>query len=418
MTIQLYFYFVYPFLKVLLYLASPFVPKIRQGLQERKHGKPWLATAQGQQPIIVHCSSGEFEYAKPVLREIKKLNPQQKVFVSYFSPSYQKSIQSTPEVDFAFPAPWDSQQTVLEFLNYHRPKAYLIARTDVWPGITSQCQALNIPTVLFSATLASTSKRMKSPLSRWVASHTLKFISQIFCVSEEDKLNFQKLGYKGQLEVHGDTRFDQVIFRIQNSKKLKEKLKPLDKMKTLTCGSTWPEDEAVLLNVFQTFKNQMQFIIAPHEPSQNHIETLKRQLTEKKLSFELYSESDSFNSDVLIIDQIGILADLYQWGAYAFVGGSFRKTIHSVMEPLASGCVTFFGPLHHNNREALLFKSFKSRSNVPFAYSISNAQEFCRNLNGFIKYDIDPTALSHEIKQAVISCSGSSHDLAKRIKEI
>src|SRR5690606_11186745 len=161
LMLKIYFYFLSPILRVLFSLAGMLIPKIGEGLRQRK-GKPWLKTQPGQRPIVIHCASGEFEYAKPVIRELKRKNPEQKIYVSYFSPSYLKAIETTADVDLAFAAPWDSQGTISEFLDFHKPVAYLISRTDIWPGMTSECHKRGIPTLLFSATLASTSKRMRN----------------------------------------------------------------------------------------------------------------------------------------------------------------------------------------------------------------------------------------------------------------
>src|SRR5690242_1203976 len=105
--LKIYFIFMYPLLRLGLSLLGLFVPKIRKGLAERRDPNIWFKTPRNQAPIIIHCSSGEFEYAKPLIREIKNKNPQQKIFISYFSPSYRYTIESTPGVDFSFPAPWD-----------------------------------------------------------------------------------------------------------------------------------------------------------------------------------------------------------------------------------------------------------------------------------------------------------------------
>ncbi len=411
--ITLYNYLVFPFIRFALWVGSLFIPKIKTGLQERKK-KVWLNTAPAQKPIIIHCASGEFEYAKPVIREIKKSNPRQKVFVSYFSPSYRAAISASPDVDFSFPAPWDSPKIISEFLSFHQPIAYLIARTDVWPGMASQCFTRDIPTVLFSATLSDTSKRIQNPLSRFIAAWTLKFISQIYCVTLEDKKNFERLRAPGRIEVLGDTRFDQVVFRIQNPKPLKENLKPKDKTKTFVCGSTWPEDEVILFEAFKKLKNQMQFIVAPHEPSQSHLEDIESQLRKFGLTFSRYSVENKFSTDVLLVDQVGILADLYRWGLYAFVGGSFKKTVHSVMEPLASGCITFFGPLHLNNREAILFKSLKSRSRMNLAHCVHSAQELADQLH-LLQQNFDVSTLGFEVEQALKAYTGTSQTLITKI---
>ncbi len=405
---------IYPLLRFGLSLASLFLPKVKEGLKQRAR-KVWLETAADQKPIIIHCSSGEFEYAKPVIREIKARNPNQKVFVSYFSPTYRKTIESTPGVDFSFPAPWDSQSSIAEFLHHHKPVAYLIARTDVWPGMVSQCFKHKIPTVLFSATLASTSKRMKSPFSRFIAAKTLEYVSHVFCVTDADATNFKSLGYKGVIGVLGDTRFDQVLHRIQNPKPLKEHLKPANKNKTIVCGSTWPQDEAVLFEAFAQLKSAMKFIVAPHEPTAMHLHDIETQLAQRGLTSARYSTATNFDVNVLLIDQVGILADMYKWGTFAFVGGSFRKTVHSVMEPLASGCITFFGPLHLNNREALLFKGLLSRNRLNLAYSVSTAGNLSKQIQN-LKDNYDISTLSMEIQEAMKSYTGVSQSLVQSLK--
>jgi 3-deoxy-D-manno-octulosonic-acid transferase len=50
------------------------------------------------------------------------------------------------------------------------------------------------------------------------------------------------------------------------------------------------------------------------------------------------------------------LQELYTWGDLAFVGGSFKDKVHSVMEPLCVGIPVVVGPHHSNNREALHFQ--------------------------------------------------------------
>jgi 3-deoxy-D-manno-octulosonic-acid transferase len=82
----------------------------------------------------------------------------------------------------------------------------------------------------------------------------------------------------------------------------------------------------------------------------------------------------------LIVDQTGILAELYLKARWAFVGGSFRKTVHSVMEPLAAGCVTFVGPLHTNNREAVAFEKMQLASGVSMVTCVRSSDELVAKL--------------------------------------
>ncbi len=178
------------------------------------------------------------------------------------------------------------------------------------------------------------------------------------CVSTADKEVFSGLGVGERAEVAGDTRYDQVQARLRAPKPLKEEMFTSNSCPLLVAGSTWPEDEAVLIEVASQMRNQVRFVLVPHEPTPEHLADLQNKLQNRGLKSVRYSQADAWPDDsVLLVDQMGILAELYIKGAFAFVGGSYRKTVHSVMEPLAAGCLTFVGPLHHNNREALEFKA-------------------------------------------------------------
>ncbi|MCM2281691.1 MAG: hypothetical protein NDI61_07575 [Bdellovibrionaceae bacterium] len=366
--------------------------KIRTGLQLRTRdsaGKPpWARGPKGTRPIWIHCASGEFEYAKPVISELKRRDPDQKILVSYFSPSVRTAIEKFPGVDTSTPAPWDRPDSIAELIAHHEPRALLIARTDTWPAMLAEARRQKIPSLLFSATLVESSGRLH-PLVRPFTRRMLRELSAIFCVSESDKASFSNLGLGEWTTVAGDTRFDQVLARLRAPKPVatlfsSHSTHPSNAPRILVAGSTWEEDEAELVPAMAHMKGRMKFIVAPHEPSPNHLLALETRLRAAGLSYIRYSEiakDDSSpsgnsslqsppktsaqasaqsstaeaNSDVVVIDRVGILAELYLLADFAFVGGSFRKTVHSVMEPLGAGCLTFVGPLHQNNREALEF---------------------------------------------------------------
>lgn len=349
-----------PLLIALFHVAALGNDKIREGLRLRSPDAtgttPWTRGPAGTRPIWIHCASGEFEYAKPVIQELKQREPQQKILVTYFSPSARIAIEKFPGVDFHSPAPWDLSRHVSALIQHHKPRALLIARTDAWPAMVHEAARLQVPTLLFSATLAENAGRLQPiarPFSRWV----LKELNQIYCVSESDRASFEILGLGDKVTVSGDTRFDQVIARLRSPKPVMSLFAGFHGARVLIAGSTWEEDEVQLVPVLARMKNKMKFIVAPHEPSQSHIMALEARLAAAGLKHQRYSEAKKLKveTDVVVVDQVGILAELYAQGEFAFVGGSFRKTVHSVMEPLGAGCLTFVGPFHRNNREAIQF---------------------------------------------------------------
>lgn len=362
MISRLYRFFLYPFAFVLLQIVRPFLnEKARKMVEDKnqsffeiKNQTPeWIAA---RKPFWIHAASGEIEYARPVIRELKNKYPDIPVIVTFSSPSAKKILRTLADVDAWGALPWDFQKNCTEFLEKWQPRCWLIARTDVWPVMAEACHQKKIPSLLFSATFASNSSRLSGPsaeVTRWA----LNELSEIFCVSQEDVNQVERLQLQTPVHVHGDTRFDQVFHRLEHPKAIKKELRPGNGTKVLVAGSTWPEDEKVLLPAFAIAKGRCRMILAPHEIHEHHMGPLEEQLRSLGLTYCKYSQASSWQQeDVLIVDQVGVLAELYTWGSFAFVGGSFKKQVHSVMEPLAAGLPVLVGPLHHNNREALLFK--------------------------------------------------------------
>lgn len=347
----LYRFLVAPLMTLLLPFAAIFNSKIRAGmrLRRQRYDMPEFAL----RPVWIHASSGEFEYAKSVIRELKSRAPQIPIVVTYFSPTYARNIQAFAGVDFALPLPLDLPGPVSSFLRRVNPRCLLLARTDFWPEALRQTRARGIPIQVFSYTQKSGLSFFAKIFARW----RLELVDHIHCVSDEDVANVQALGVRTPASRTGDTRYDQVLYRLTHPKDLPPELKP--SLPTLIAGSTWPEDERVLLRALKPILQQQraQLILVPHEPTESHIKDLKQKLEQEGLTYRLFSEETSWSDrHVLLVDQIGWLAELYAWCDFAFIGGSFRKTVHSVMEALGAGLPTFVGPLHTNNREAIEFQ--------------------------------------------------------------
>jgi 3-deoxy-D-manno-octulosonic-acid transferase len=370
----IYRFLLFPVAFFVLHLGLPFWPqKIRVMIEERRGRKlpPLLSS-----PIWIHASSGEVEYAKPVIRELKTRYPELPILVTYFSPSAKKLMQNFSGVDLLLPLPWDRPREVAEFLNFYRPLAGLFARTDVWPTLATEAHRRKIPLLLFAATLSAESSRSgwgSASLSRWAFSR----LSKIFCVTRDDADEFEEIGSGLPIEIAGDTRYDQVFARLEEASRLPSVLAPSESDFIFVAGSTWPEDEEVLIPALADLsKSGVRTILVPHEVDPSHLRSIEDQLLSKKLAFVRLSEAKTWPIDtVLLVDQVGKLADLYRWGHVAFVGGSFREKVHSVMEPLAAGLPVLVGPHHLNNREALQFQAVRLAAGETAVRQIENPRE-------------------------------------------
>ncbi len=366
------------------------------------------AIIKSENTLWCHCASGEFEYAKPVLRLLKTQFPKSQVVVTFTSPSVRKSLNGAPDIDVYGPLPWDLEEPLIKFIDFFKPKALIVARTDLWPNMLQVARKKNIPRLLFSATCSDDIFK-KNSVARFFKTQLFKELTEIHCVSSDDQKNLKALHLQTPIKIFGDTRYDQAVARLQNAKTLKPYLKDRSRQ-ILIAGSTWPQDEEVLsLLIADAFRESwpVDFILVPHEPTSSHIRRLQALLHAQGLKSHLYSSNEPWPpGDVLIVDQVGILADLYAYGNFAFVGGSFRKSVHSVMEPLAAGLLTAVGPYHKNNREACEFQNFKisQKSPITMVQTVPNSDEFKR----WLKLALEAPEAQSAIKNKVLGLCGSS----------
>ena len=412
LLLSVYRYIVMPLVVTALPFAAIFNRKLRAGLKlRRQRVEPILSSAD---PIWIHASSGEFEYAKAVIRQLKEDKPQTPILVTYFSPTYSKAATSFPGVDRAVALPLDLPGPCSAFLKKYHPQMCLIARTDLWPEMLEQCRKRKIPVILFSYT----QKKIKHWAKRFFTRWTLHWIQKIYCVSQADLENLKEASSTIPAEVMGDTRYDQVAFRLNHPKAIPTGVLPKDKVPCLVAGSSWPEDEAVLFQGLSglLLKKSLRLILVPHEPTREHLNDVEKQLGKFGLSYAYYSNSNWDHEHVLIVDQVGVLAELYAHGQFAFIGGSFRKSVHSVMEALGAGLITFVGPFHENNREAMEFKSLPLGNHTGLNI-VETAEDLRDKISGWIERPEQIGNFSHALKIEFAQRLGASERLVKGLPE-
>ncbi|MDX1699075.1 MAG: glycosyltransferase N-terminal domain-containing protein [Melioribacteraceae bacterium] len=339
---------------------SPFNSKIREGIKDRHRlFKDLIINLSGldrkKKLLWFHSSSmGEFEQAKPIIEKIKK-NADINILVTFFSPSGYKNSLKYPFADIISYLPFDSTRNSKRFVSLVRPSAVIFMRYDFWPNLIWILNKYNIPTFIVDATMRRRSKR-KWFFSKQFHSSLFKNFLRILTISQKDKSSFEDFNIpEGILSVVGDTRFDRVYQKSLGAKRKNLfKKEILEGKKVIVLGSTWEADEEVIFpaikKLFKYYKNLL-IIIAPHEPTSKRLEELQysfRDIDNIRFSYM----NDYSNEKVIIIDSIGILLTLYYYADIAYVGGSFRQGIHSVLEPAVYGIPVVFGPKNGNSHEA------------------------------------------------------------------
>jgi 3-deoxy-D-manno-octulosonic-acid transferase len=161
------------------------------------------------------------------------------------------------------------------------------------------------------------------------------------------------------VSVTGDTRFDQVWARAISVDRDGPIIAPLrSERATLVAGSTWPADERPLLAAWLELRARIptaRLIIAPHEPTPAHLAPITRWCHESGLRCASLGDDSAGASDVVLVNRVGVLGDLYAVADVAYVGGGFHSAgLHSVLEPAAFGAPVLFGPRWTNSRDARL----------------------------------------------------------------
>jgi 3-deoxy-D-manno-octulosonic-acid transferase len=356
--------FFFPLLFFLSHVFALFNVKVRKGVKGRyltqKRAEEYMSGVSDNETIILfHCASmGEFEHIKPFIRTLKKLNEQIKIVVMFFSPSGYENVRAFKGVDLFIYSPFDWWFPVRRFFKLLKPKAIIFAKHDVWPNLVWESKREKIPSFLINASLHDTSSRLRG-LNRFIHQVIYSDLTKVISISDRDGENYKKLARETKIFVAGDTKYDQVLFRVLESKeKVVLPTKIYEGKTVLVAGSTWPEDLENLVPALKNLFDKVKYffvIICPHEPTPSHIQQIQENLL--PINSILYSNVDNYkNESIIVIDAIGLLATIYSIAQIAYVGGGFKQNVHNVLEPAAYGVPVLFGPVNRNSHEAQILK--------------------------------------------------------------
>jgi 3-deoxy-D-manno-octulosonic-acid transferase len=362
-TISYLFYniIVLPLLYISLQILSLFNKKTRRGIKGRKRVFEELIVNsafldKSKKLIWFHSSSlGEFEQAKPIIEELKK-DSRINILVTFFSPSGYENSRKYPFADIVSYIPFDTASNAEKFIKIIHPDLVVIMRYDIWPNHIWQMKKHNINTFLVDATMKEDSSR-KLPLIKKFHRNLFRELTRILTVSANDTTGFKEFGCTDQqVSAVGDTRFDRVYQKSQNAKELKlinENI--LKGKKILAAGSTWDADEEVILPAFiklAKYDPEVMLIIAPHEPTIINIENIEHEFSGKLKTIRFSHLVNYKDERVIIVDSIGILLTLYTYADAAFIGGSFKQSIHNILEAAVYGIPVIFGPKIDKSQES------------------------------------------------------------------
>ncbi|WP_299319349.1 glycosyltransferase N-terminal domain-containing protein [uncultured Porphyromonas sp.] len=331
-----------------LHLAARFSPKARLIIEGRKDTPLRLGRLDATRPVVwFHASSlGEFEQGRPLMEAVRRTHPEYQILLSFFSPSGYTVRQDYAGADVVVYLPSDRSSSVRRFLDLARPSKAIFIKYDFWPTMLYELRERGIPTYLISA-IFRPDQLFFRPWGKWYL-RLLTLFERLYVQDEDSRQLLQRHGITA-VSVAGDTRFDRVIEIASTARAIPEAAALEGKV--LVAGSTWPEDEAILLPYFNRLGKEYKLIIAPHEIHEEHLQAIEAQLTRPSIRYSQLQAGATGDYDCLIIDCFGLLSSIYRYGRYAWVGGGFGKSVHNTLEAAVYGIPVFFGPEVHKHRE-------------------------------------------------------------------
>ena len=359
---------------VTIRIASLYNLKAKKWVKGRENIFSELEAVVKNQKNIVwfHCASlGEFEQGKPIIEAYKSNHPAHQILLTFFSASGFEIKKNTALANWVFYLPADTTSNAKKFINLVNPIKVVFIKYEFWFNYMSQLKKQNIPFYSVSTIFREGQVFFKYP---WFAKQ-LKNVTHFFVQDEKSAELLNSIGFSN-FTISGDTRFDSVVANTKNPTKIALVELFSKNKKTIICGSTWAKDETILI---QYIKNHPEnnYVIAPHEL--DNISNLQKQ--SNGLLYSNANEKNIFTTNVLIIDSIGLLATIYQYGNLAYIGGGFGSGIHNILEAASFGLAVIFGPNYQKFNEAI------SLINKKGAISISNYEELSSAIAIFNTFD-------------------------------
>lgn len=353
--------------------------KLARGLAGRRRAHELLEVwgrnlRDPDRPVVwLHASSlGEGLVAESVMNALRVRLPEAQFVYTFFSPSAEP-LARTIDADAATDLPWDLRGPMSRVLDALEPDMIVFARGDVWPVLVSEASARGVPLALVGGVLSERSRRLRWP-ARGLLRRSWKALAVVGATTEGDAARFERAGVPAAaVQVVGDPAVDAAATRYRAHDldlPWMRRLAGADR-RTLVAGSTWPSDHDVLLPALEQVRAEIpsfRVILVPHEPTDALVDSLRRRLdgagwttitlTELEAGAGRDAELEAgpgcdtdteagpaAAADVVIVDRVGPLAQMYRLADVAWVGGGFGADgLHSVLEPAVASVPVIAGP--------------------------------------------------------------------------
>jgi 3-deoxy-D-manno-octulosonic-acid transferase len=335
-------------------------------LRQRLGYLPISFNLDGEQSIWIHAVSvGEVLTARALLPQLRERYPRYRLFLSTTTMTGQQIARNSLQyVDEVFYFPFDLGFVVNRTLRLVKPKLFIMMETEIWPNLLRACRRAGIRTVLVNGRISSRSYpryRLGRPFFRRVLANVDRFCMQ----SEESARRIIDIGAEpDRVVVTGSLKFDSlelpglttVTPADRGRNRVLRYFRISQDRPVIIAASTLKGEETPVFEAFQRIRARVPdvlLIVAPRKPERfDEVEQLARRGGWKVARRSELPVDTEPRQDIVVLDTIGELAQLYQVATAVFVGGSLvDQGGHNILEPAVFGKPVVFGPYMQNFAE-------------------------------------------------------------------
>ncbi|WP_377976565.1 3-deoxy-D-manno-octulosonic acid transferase [Aquirufa echingensis] len=345
------------------------------------------ALSHNTRPVVwFHTASlGEYEQGKPVMEAYRAQYPDHFILVTFFSPSGYEVRKNAKDIDFVSYLPLDGAQTSERFLHLVKPKVAIFVKYELWYFYLRGLRKRSIPTILISAIF-----RPNQVFFAWYGRFfrsLLTCFTQIFVQDASSKALLDGIGLE-QVQVGGDTRFDRVVQHLRHPKPWSVLDQFIDNRAFMVLGSVWQADMDVLIPLINSKEFPFQWVIVPHEI---HADEMKRWESAIQLPVQYSKDAAVSGAQVLIVNEVGYLAQIYRGASFAYIGGAFGAGLHNTLEASVYGPTVFFG-----NKNYTKFKEARDLVEFGLAYPIEDTVSLKNKMHEI--YDAEDVFVNKQVQ--------------------
>jgi 3-deoxy-D-manno-octulosonic-acid transferase len=359
-----------------------------------------------EKTIWIHCASlGEFEQGRPLIEEIKRIYPEKKIVLTFFSPSGYEVQKNYKVADYIYYLPADLRRNARRFIKYCNPEVVFFIKYEYWYNYLNILRKKNTP-IYFVSTIFRKDQLFFKKRGGWYR-RMLKLATHFFLQNEESAELLKSLKIDNYTVV-GDTRFDRVAHVFENVKPISQVEQFLGGQRAIIVGSSWKAEEALLMQYYR-LNSAYKLIIVPHEVSEENTKHIMSLFDNKVVQYSKFSTTFAPDKNILIVDAYGLLTSLYQYGFIAIVGGGFGVGIHNVLEAATFGMPVIFGPNYTK------FKEANDMVDLHCAFPVQNIEDFNTVMNHLLHDPLLVSKISQTASDYVKNNVGATRKILDKV---